>query len=199
MAKMMISFVLSLALGAASVASSSLLSFTSSGTETSDGRKRLGSSSAAAKRSLDNGDGNGNGNGDLVRGGAPPSLLSDGSTTSLGRGRELLHVGLPFDYVNADCRAVCSGDEDDNNTGTIAPVLNPCPQCGPDYSAQHCNSCCHGGASSLKVRWHGCAGNVSLPSLRQSLEDCGVDPGSYDPDAVRFENMTTDMTTSSPD
>lgn len=120
--------------------------------------------------------------------------------------RKLFQVGSPFEYYNEECRADCfvgSGEEEGggaaDGSGTLAPYLNPCPDdCGsgsgggPRYASQHCSSCCYGGASSIKVRWHGCPGTASFPSVAEALDDCGggnsannAVPG-YDPRGVRL-------------
>jgi hypothetical protein len=53
--------------------------------------------------------------------------------------------------------------------------LNPCAACllPDEYCGQQCRSCCHGGASSLKLQWHACPGILSLASDVDFETDCG--------------------------
>jgi len=105
-----------------------------------------------------------------------------------GLRRKLFELGSPFESFNEECRASssCSSPSSEDETTTLAPALNPCPLCGGYYSSQHCHSCCYGGATSLKVRWHGCMGTASIPTLEEGMEDCGLDAGAYDDAGFRF-------------
>jgi len=94
--------------------------------------------------------------------------------------RDLFELESPFVSNNKACRAECFGDL----TGTLPPMLNLCPKCEEQYKGEHCNSCCYGGASSLKIRWYGCAGEITFSSLEQSFQDCGLE--DLDSERVRF-------------
>jgi hypothetical protein len=88
--------------------------------------------------------------------------------------RRTFELATPFDAMNAECKAQCFGRAF-VETATMAPYLNPCAACllPDEYCGQHCRSCCHGGASSLKLRWHACPGILSLASDDDFESDCG--------------------------
>ena len=92
--------------------------------------------------------------------------------------RDLLSLPRPFDYYNEACRDKCDGVEEHR------PFLNACPKCPEKYSA--CNSCCYGGASSLKMRWHGCDGNLTLTTPLQAYSDCNTDLPESNETTARF-------------
>ena len=56
----------------------------------------------------------------------------------------------PFAPLNDKCRHDCAGDA--ALTPESKTLLSSCPQRGPEYENQHCNSCCDQGASSLHLR-----------------------------------------------
>jgi hypothetical protein len=101
-----------------------------------------------------------------------------------GRGssqtRELFVLPDPFEFYDDACKASC-GDSDDEE---MDPFYNACPKCPEKYSA--CNSCCFDGASSLKVRWHGCPGTLTLTTPDQAHEDCEVETPESQDTTVRF-------------
>ena len=94
--------------------------------------------------------------------------------------RELFVLPDPFEFYDDACEASCgdSGDEE------MDPFYNACPKCPEKYSA--CNSCCFDGASSLKLRWHGCPGTLTLATLDQAQEDCEVETPEPQDTTVRF-------------
>jgi hypothetical protein len=88
--------------------------------------------------------------------------------------RRTFELATPFDAVNAECNAQCFGRAF-VESATMAPYLNPCAACllPDEYCGQQCRSCCHGGASSLKLAWHACPGTLSLASDDDFEIDCG--------------------------
>jgi hypothetical protein len=101
-----------------------------------------------------------------------------------GRGssqtRELFVLPDPFKFYDDACKASCSDSEGDE----MDPFYNVCPKCPEKYSA--CNSCCFDGASSLKLRWHGCPGTFTLTTPDQAQEDCQVETPEPQDTTVRF-------------
>lgn len=70
-----------------------------------------------------------------------------------------------FDYYNNVCKSSCGEAQGQDTAGSLSFPginINPCPKCKEKYSHEHCNHCCQGGASSLKLRWIGCAGILEL-------------------------------------
>lgn len=96
--------------------------------------------------------------------------------------RSLFELASPYDSQNEHCQALCLGEPE----AQLVPSLNECPPCGPIYTSEHCNSCCFDGASSLKLRWHGCPGEVSLVSPSVARLDCSLTNVPDPSDAVRF-------------
>ena len=101
-----------------------------------------------------------------------------------GRGsshsRELFVLPDPFEFYNDACEASCGDSEDEE----MDPFYNACPKCPEKYSA--CNSCCFDGASSLKLRWHGCPGTLTLATPDQAQEDCEIETLEPQDTTVRF-------------
>ncbi len=85
--------------------------------------------------------------------------------------RSLWEYPKAFDFYNQNCE--CSGNSQDQQN---AFYDNPCPQCKDDFSHFHCNSCCAGGASSLKIKWHGCNSILSL--TQENMERCDISEDS---------------------
>ena len=81
--------------------------------------------------------------------------------------RSLWEFPKAFDFYNQKC--ACSGTSQDQQN---AFYDNPCPQCENEFSHFHCNSCCAGGASSLKIKWHGCNSEVSF--TQEKMERCDI-------------------------
>ena len=61
-----------------------------------------------------------------------------------------------FDYFfyNDKCKSSCAV------TATMSNrlIMNSCPKFMQEYTHEHCNMCCSGGVSSLKILWHECGG-----------------------------------------
>lgn len=112
-------------------------------------------------------------------------MLSAETTPSTGSplqpsimSRRLFDLPHPFNFYSSSCAQNCHGI-----SGNLDPFLNACPQCPDKYESAHCNHCCHGGASSLKLRWHGCHGTVTFSTCEQARQNCEVDSCS---DGVAF-------------
>jgi hypothetical protein len=103
--------------------------------------------------------------------------------------RELFDLPSPFEFYNKACIDSCHALDHQE------PFLNACPKCPDKYTA--CNNCCYGGASSLKMRWHGCPGKVSLVPPDQARDDCEVDAVSEKTDARFVDCDCYDRLTSS--
>lgn len=116
------------------------------------------------------------------------SFIED-SSRIIHQGRQLFELATPFDNRNQACRAQCDAHSYDAvtveaaaaATATLNPFLDPCPACPvqDQYCGQQCRSCCQGGASSLKMQWHGCPGTFSLASARDFMNDCGGEEESF--------------------
>ncbi len=108
----------------------------------------------------------------------PQQLLLRGSSPD---NRQLFDPRPPYDFYNGACQSECAGDDD------LMPFDNACPKCPEKYESQHCNHCCYGGASSLRIRWHGCPGVVTFASSEQGTQDCELDADETSiVDALRF-------------
>jgi hypothetical protein len=118
----------------------------------------------------------------VVGAAATSSLVDKGATSNIAsnnnhnKHRELFTLPSPFEFYNAACTASCQGvvveeEEGNDHAHNRNPFLNACPKCPETYSP--CNQCCFGGASSLKIRWHGCTGVLTLTTPEQASEDCG--------------------------
>mmetsp|Transcript_10026 Transcript_10026/g.14166 ORF Transcript_10026/g.14166 Transcript_10026/m.14166 type:complete len:330 (-) Transcript_10026:863-1852(-) len=108
------------------------------------------------------------------------SLLRGGNRLT-NNGRNLFDLPSPFDVNAQSCYTQCNG-ENDAEDQNHSPFLDACPRCYENYSSQHCNSCCQGGASSLKLRWHGCLkGELTFATGFQGNEDCGLNPYAFHP------------------
>jgi hypothetical protein len=83
--------------------------------------------------------------------------------------RAMFEIPSTFDFYNKLCHDRCEGSTE------LLPFLNACPQCPDHYESAHCNKCCQGGASSIKMRWHGCAATLTFASSEKLWEDCGVE------------------------
>lgn len=82
--------------------------------------------------------------------------------------RALFEIPSTFDFYNNLCHTRCE------EATELLPFLNACPQCPDHYESAHCNKCCQGGASSIKLLWHGCAATLTFASTRERWDDCGV-------------------------
>jgi hypothetical protein len=59
----------------------------------------------------------------------------------------------PFVPLNKQCQQNCLGASTPTpSSSMLEPLTSSCPQSGPEYLNQHCNSCCDRGASSLSLR-----------------------------------------------
>jgi len=100
---------------------------------------------------------------------------------SLFDDRQLFDPRPPYDFYNDAWKSECQGDEDLTNFD------NFCPKCPEKYESQHCNHCCYDGASSLRLRWHGCPGEVKFASAEQGAQDCDLESDNRSPtDDIRF-------------
>lgn len=100
--------------------------------------------------------------------------VSINGTYRIHSSRRLVEAASPFEARNQACKTSCAAKARDDSF-TLAPFLGPCPACPAteEYCGQQCRSCCQGGASMLKMKWHGCPGNLSLASPRDFVQDCG--------------------------
>ena len=95
--------------------------------------------------------------------------------------RQLFDPRPPYDFYNDACASECQGDED------LTLFDNMCPKCPEKYASAHCNHCCYDGASSLRLRWHGCPGEVTFASVEQGVQDCELEADDRSPtDGIRF-------------
>ena len=70
--------------------------------------------------------------------------------------RELLEIPKALDYYSNICQSNCEVfDENQESLG-----LNSCQKCTEKHSP--CNFCCQESSSSLRLKWHGCMGNITL-------------------------------------
>jgi hypothetical protein len=101
------------------------------------------------------------------------SLTND--SPCLHRERRMFEVASPFEYRDQSCHAKCDANANGAvEEATLAPFLDPLPLCPltNEYYEHEWRSCCQGGASSLKVRWHGCPGSLSIASPQNLVEEC---------------------------
>lgn len=94
------------------------------------------------------------------------SLVSASYADYEQQGRKLWNFPRAFDFYNNQCQqaTVSLGSQDFYN--------NPCPKCSERFSHFHCNSCCAGGASSMKMAWNGCNGNLTF--TLEGIDRCDV-------------------------
>ena len=61
-------------------------------------------------------------------------------------------------FYNDKCKSSCGV------TATMSNrlIMNSCPKFMQEYTHEHCNMCCSGGVSSLKILWHECGGIFSF-------------------------------------
>ena len=85
---------------------------------------------------------------------------------SLKQTRKLFTLPDPFEFYKRECIESCGLEP------TMDPFLNACPKCSERYTP--CNHCCFGGASSLKLCWHGCPRKLTLITPKQAHQNCGV-------------------------
>ncbi|GKY93886.1 hypothetical protein MPSEU_000355500 [Mayamaea pseudoterrestris] len=90
----------------------------------------------------------------------------------------------PFAALNEQCQHDCVHETDPTTRKLLDPLSSSCPQCGPKYENQHCNSCCDEGASSLHLRVHGCDNKVTFSSSEEASSDCGI--VDFDMADIRF-------------
>eukprot|EP00544_Gedaniella_sp_CCMP2646_P013329 CAMPEP_0202482634 /NCGR_PEP_ID=MMETSP1361-20130828/2021_1 /ASSEMBLY_ACC=CAM_ASM_000849 /TAXON_ID=210615 /ORGANISM="Staurosira complex sp., Strain CCMP2646" /LENGTH=481 /DNA_ID=CAMNT_0049110591 /DNA_START=11 /DNA_END=1452 /DNA_ORIENTATION=+ len=108
--------------------------------------------------------------------------------------RQLFDPRAPFDFYNDACESECQGNNE------LSLFDNACPKCPESYESQHCNHCCYDGASSLRLRWHGCPGEVSFASISRGVQDCGLEPDDRAAtDGIRFISCSCYETIQTPD
>jgi hypothetical protein len=116
-----------------------------------------------------------------AKNGVQAQVVEDPTELLSGRGsfpsRGLFDLSAPFDFYGNECRGVYHPAEDH------ASVLNACAKCEERHAP--CSRCCHLGASSLKLLWHGCPGTLTLTTKDQASEDCSIDLDETERD-VRF-------------
>lgn len=120
---------------------------------------------------------------------AVDSVLDSNARQLLLRGSALdgreLESKNPFDFNNNACKEKCVVPEG------LTLFDNACPTCPDKYTSEHCNHCCYDGASSLKLRWHGCPGTFVFASSSEGVKDCALEPEDRDAnDGIRFIDCT---------
>ena len=69
--------------------------------------------------------------------------------------RKLLEIPKAIDFYSRQCESHCGMNGDNQSL-----MLNSCEKCTDKFSP--CNFCCHEASSSLRMKWHGCKGIVTL-------------------------------------
>ncbi|KAL3940398.1 MAG: hypothetical protein SGARI_000982 [Bacillariaceae sp.] len=98
--------------------------------------------------------------------------------------RNLFELPSPFDSFNERCEEACLYGEEFPLTDVVEFPM-ACPKCPEEYTP--CNSCCYGGASSLKLKFFACPGTLSF-AIDQLVDDCGDE--YYDNVTVADNNNT---------
>jgi hypothetical protein len=101
--------------------------------------------------------------------------------------RALFELPSPFNSFNERCEDACLHGDEFPIADVVEPLPMACPKCPEAYTP--CNSCCYGGASSLKLRFFACPGTLSFATPDQLVDDCddySIDATASNLTAVHF-------------
>jgi hypothetical protein len=98
------------------------------------------------------------------------------SSTFNWNARGLFELPMPFESFNEQCERFCANHHQLAVAQVVEHLPMACPKCLEAYTP--CNSCCYGGASSLKLRFFGCPGNLTFALHNQLVDNCVMSTSS---------------------
>lgn len=101
--------------------------------------------------------------------------------------RKLFDLPSPFNIYNDECASFCDGGFESPSPPLMLghnDDINACPKCGEKYTP--CNFCCYDGASSLKMLYFGCPGDLTFTPFLLNDDKC--DDVDVDVNAVVDDN-----------